>query len=113
MTRNARVSHLGGWYYVSNKEFKDGKRIIPGETFHTDHSNHPASPKATMLYTVSLPSRGGKATAGSALPAKIGQCATTQIAEVTTRPDVGRPPKPEDFDTGTAAGYRDTGYQVS
>ncbi len=46
-------------YYVSNDVIKNGKRIIPGETFHTDHSNHPAPPKATMLYTVSLPSRGG------------------------------------------------------
>jgi len=46
-------------YFVSNNEFKNGKRIIPGETFHTDHSNHPAPPKATMLYTVSLPTRGG------------------------------------------------------
>ncbi|MBV9151920.1 MAG: TauD/TfdA family dioxygenase [Alphaproteobacteria bacterium] len=33
--------------------------MIPGETFHTDHSNHPAPPKATILYPVSLPSRGG------------------------------------------------------
>jgi taurine dioxygenase len=46
-------------YYVSNDVIRNGKRIIPGETFHTDHSNHPAPPKATMLYTVSLPSRGG------------------------------------------------------
>ena len=36
-----------------------GKRVIPGETFHTDHSNHPAPPKATILYPVSLPSQGG------------------------------------------------------
>jgi len=46
-------------YYVSNDEFVDGRRIIPGETFHTDHSNHPAPPKATTLFAVSLPSRGG------------------------------------------------------
>lgn len=46
-------------YYVSNTEFVNGRRIIPGETFHTDHSNHPAPPKATTLYAVSLPSRGG------------------------------------------------------
>jgi taurine dioxygenase len=45
--------------YVSNDIVKNGKRFIPGETYHTDHSNHPAPPKATMLYTVSLPSRGG------------------------------------------------------
>jgi len=45
--------------YVSNDIIKNGKRFIPGETYHTDHSNHPAPPKATMLFTVSLPSRGG------------------------------------------------------
>ena len=33
--------------------------MIPGETFHTDHSNHPAPPKATTLFAVDLPSRGG------------------------------------------------------
>ncbi|MBI3515964.1 MAG: TauD/TfdA family dioxygenase [Proteobacteria bacterium] len=46
-------------YYVSNDEVVNGKRVIPGETFHTDHSNHPRPPKATMLYAVELPSRGG------------------------------------------------------
>ncbi len=46
-------------YYVSNQEIVNGKRIIPGETFHTDHSNHPKPPKATMLFAVELPSRGG------------------------------------------------------
>jgi taurine dioxygenase len=45
--------------YVSNDIFRNGKRIIPGETFHTDHSNHPRPPKATMLFAVELPSRGG------------------------------------------------------
>ena len=45
--------------YVSNDEFVNGRRIIPGETFHTDHSNHPRPPKATMLYAVELPSKGG------------------------------------------------------
>ena len=35
--------------YVSNDEFVNGRRIIPGETFHTDHSNHPRPPKATTL----------------------------------------------------------------
>ena len=45
--------------YVSNDQFADGKRLIPGETFHTDHSNHPRPPKATMLFAVDLPSSGG------------------------------------------------------
>src|SRR5438876_7990316 len=46
-------------YYISNDEIVNGRRIIPGETFHTDHSNHPRPPKATMLFAVNLPSRGG------------------------------------------------------
>src|SRR5712671_8058107 len=45
--------------YVSNDQIENGRRIIPGETFHTDHSNHPRPPKATMLFAVELPSRGG------------------------------------------------------
>lgn len=57
-----RAHHVPGHpdvYYVSNDEIVDGRRIIPGETFHTDHSNHPAPPKATTLFAVQLPSRGG------------------------------------------------------
>jgi taurine dioxygenase len=57
-----REHHVPGHpdvYYVSNDEIVNGKRIIPGETFHTDHSNHPRPPKATMLFAVALPSRGG------------------------------------------------------
>ena len=46
-------------YYVSNDEIVNGRRIIPGETFHTDHSNHPRPPKATMLFAVELPAKGG------------------------------------------------------
>src|SRR3974377_1505594 len=46
-------------YYVSNEQTVPGKRYISGETFHTDHSNHPTPPKATMLFPVSLPSHGG------------------------------------------------------
>src|SRR5262245_19768788 len=45
--------------YVSNDEIENGRRIIPGETFHTDHSNHPCPPKATTLFAVELPSSGG------------------------------------------------------
>src|SRR5579863_9896496 len=46
-------------YYVSNDIVVNGKRMIPGETFHTDHSNHQAPPKATTLFAVQLPSHGG------------------------------------------------------
>src|ERR1700675_1182485 len=45
--------------YISNEEVVNGKRIIPGETFHTDHSNHPWPPKPTTLFAVDLPSTGG------------------------------------------------------
>ena len=45
--------------YISNQDFVDGKRIIPGETFHTDHSNHPRPPKATTLFAIQLPTSGG------------------------------------------------------
>ena len=54
--------HVPGFpqmYFVSNEQTVPGKRYISGETFHTDHSNHPAPPKATILYPVSLPSHGG------------------------------------------------------
>jgi taurine dioxygenase len=45
--------------YVSNDEFLGGRRIIPGETFHTDHSHHPHPPKATTLFALQLPRTGG------------------------------------------------------
>jgi taurine dioxygenase len=54
--------HVPGHFgvdYVSNDQIENGRRIIPGETFHTDHSNHPRPPKATALFAVELPSRGG------------------------------------------------------
>jgi taurine dioxygenase len=46
-------------FYISNDEIVNGKRIIPGETFHTDNSNRPRPPKATTLFAVELPSSGG------------------------------------------------------
>jgi taurine dioxygenase len=57
-----RERHVAGHpdvEYISNDEIADGKRIIPGETFHTDHSNHPRPPKATTLFAVELPTSGG------------------------------------------------------
>jgi taurine dioxygenase len=57
-----REMHVPGYpqmYYVSNEQTVPGKRYISGETFHTDHSNHPAPPKATLLFPVSLPTTGG------------------------------------------------------
>jgi taurine dioxygenase len=47
-------------HYISNQDFyPDGRRYIPGDGFHTDHSNAACPPKATVLHAVSLPDRGG------------------------------------------------------
>jgi taurine dioxygenase len=37
----------------------DGKLHVRGENYHTDHSNFPQPPKATMLHAVALPQFGG------------------------------------------------------
>jgi taurine dioxygenase len=47
-------------HYLSNQDhFPDGRRYIPGEGWHTDHSNDVHPPMATALHAVKLPSRGG------------------------------------------------------
>ena len=47
-------------HYLSNQDhFPDGRRYIPGEGWHTDHSNDVRPPMATALHAVKLPSRGG------------------------------------------------------
>ncbi|HVY14308.1 MAG TPA: TauD/TfdA family dioxygenase [Rhodopila sp.] len=47
-------------HYISNQDFfPDGRRYIPGEGWHTDHSNDTRPPKATVLHAVQLPDRGG------------------------------------------------------
>jgi taurine dioxygenase len=47
-------------HYISNGDtLGNGKRYIPGEGYHTDHSNDAAPPKATVLSAVKLPSKGG------------------------------------------------------
>ncbi len=47
-------------HYLSNQDrFPDGRRYIPGEGWHTDHSNDSRPPKATALHAVALPDRGG------------------------------------------------------
>ena len=47
-------------HYISNQDFHpDGRRYIPGEGYHTDHSNAAEPPKATVLHAVRLPDRGG------------------------------------------------------
>jgi taurine dioxygenase len=47
-------------HYISNQDrFPDGTRYIPGEGWHTDHSNDTRPPKATVLHAVTLPDHGG------------------------------------------------------
>ena len=47
-------------HYISNLDkFPDGRRYIPGEGWHTDHSNAAHPPKATVLHAVQLPDQGG------------------------------------------------------
>jgi taurine dioxygenase len=47
-------------HFISNQDkFPDGSRYIPGEGWHTDHSNDARPPKATVLHAVNLPSTGG------------------------------------------------------
>lgn len=47
-------------HYISNQDkFEDGRVYIPGEGYHTDHSNDAVPPRATMLFAVKLPKTGG------------------------------------------------------
>jgi taurine dioxygenase len=47
-------------HYISNQDrFEDGRVYIPGEGYHTDHSNDVEPPKATALYALKLPKTGG------------------------------------------------------
>ena len=47
-------------HYIWNQEkHADGTRYIPGEGYHTDHSNDQTPPKATVLHAVKLPDHGG------------------------------------------------------
>ena len=47
-------------HYISNQDrFEDGTLYIPGEGYHTDHSNDAEPPKATALHAVKLPNGGG------------------------------------------------------
>jgi taurine dioxygenase len=47
-------------HYISNQDkYEDGTVYIPGEGYHTDHSNDAMPPKATALHAVKLPNSGG------------------------------------------------------
>jgi len=74
-------------HYISNQDrYPDGKRYIPGEGWHTDHSNDVRPPKATVLHAVTLPDRGGDtqfanmAAAYAALPAAMQNRIANMIA---------------------------------
>src|ERR1700738_1040150 len=47
-------------HYISNQDkLEDGSVYIPGEGYHTDHSNDAIPPKATALHAGSLRATGG------------------------------------------------------
>jgi taurine dioxygenase len=50
---------LVGFVSSDDTDKPGGKRMVRGEQYHTDHSNYPAPPKATLLHAVTIPSTGG------------------------------------------------------
>jgi len=50
---------LVGFVSSEDTDKPGGKRLVRGEQYHTDHSNFPAPPRATLLCAVDLPSTGG------------------------------------------------------
>jgi taurine dioxygenase len=46
-------------YSIGNYKISPGKYWVPGTGYHTDHTNDPRPPKATILHAVSLPDSGG------------------------------------------------------
>jgi len=50
---------LVGFVSSEDTDKPGGVRMVRGEQFHTDHSNFPAPPIATVLKAVELPSKGG------------------------------------------------------
>jgi taurine dioxygenase len=66
-------------HYLSNQDsFPDGRRYIPGEGWHTDHSNDVRPPKATALHAVTLPDNGGDTQFANMAAAWEGLPAATQ-----------------------------------
>ena len=50
---------LVGFVSSEDTDKPGGRRMVRGEQYHTDHSNYPAPPKATLLHAVTIPSAGG------------------------------------------------------
>ena len=65
-SRNSRCPTTPKSGTISSRDLPivDGKLHVRGEQFHTDHSNFPAPPKATMLHAVAL-AEGSAATRSS------------------------------------------------
>ncbi|MES2185084.1 MAG: TauD/TfdA family dioxygenase [Pseudomonadota bacterium] len=49
----------GGVITSEDRDVKDGKRIIRGTLFHTDETFIAEPPKATVVYAVAIPGKGG------------------------------------------------------
>ena len=49
---------LVGFVSSEDTDKPGGKRMVRGEQYHTDHSNYPAPPKATLLHAVTHPAHG-------------------------------------------------------
>jgi len=55
-----QVSECPAIHYISNQDkLEDGRVYVPGEGYHTDHSNDAEPPNATALHAVRLPKAGG------------------------------------------------------
>lgn len=55
-----QVAECPAIHYISNQDkLEDGRLYIPGEGYHTDHSNDLQPPKATALHAIKLPKSGG------------------------------------------------------
>jgi taurine dioxygenase len=50
---------LVGFVSSEDTDKPGGVRLVRGEQYHTDHSNYPAPPRATLLSAVTLPRQGG------------------------------------------------------
>lgn len=58
---NYRLPEYPKVSFLSNHDLEQTgrRRAVRGEGFHTDHSNYPAPPKATILYGITIPQSGG------------------------------------------------------
>src|SRR3954467_10953676 len=50
---------LGGFVSAADTDKPRGQRVARAVQYHTDHSNYPAPPKATLLHALTIPSKGG------------------------------------------------------